>query len=544
MDDLFIIGKARFEFAADSAVVFAEGGMRFDLRGLCQPFDKRLHDKAFEADAAPGFSTSSIFHFYDRTDEPRRVVDYPQDQPAAHDFHFFESGFVFGLRFHGRIDIGIDRVEIEGTLRKSYEQDHEGTPVHVLRHFAPGVVELKPHTYTSLEEAESVDPARVRRMLWRQPWSSADAERFDAFPAGLLRFTRLEFLSMQFASQQHGNFTTLPDGFCDLSELRAFYIAHTRLQTLPERLGALRHLRELSVTRAALNALPDSVGELKNLERLVLTGNALKTLPASVGELPALRFLGIADNAFEWLPASLANIHQVKVEKRVEALFRDIRYRPDVQADLDPRPRQPLRCRTTQPDDGAVPGRTRFGGAPDLPPGIDYPMTDGRHWHFLAQIDLEAIAALQHWLPREGRLYFFIEGQERGGGVRVLHSTAPASALRTCAWPRAMEFVDGDNVPEPYAAFQAEFEPADATPPDDDAHTLGAQVFTQGDSPEEQAARAKGGLPAEWINLLSVASDPRPGFNFWDAGTFTFSIHQKDLALGDFSRVHDSLESS
>jgi hypothetical protein len=30
----------------------------------------------------------------------------------------------------------------------------------------------------------------------------------------------------------------------------------------------------------------------------------------------------------------------------------------------------------------------------------------------------------------------------------------------------------------------------------------------------------------------------------WDAGTFTFSIHAKDLALGNFSNVHGSLESS
>ena len=34
------------------------------------------------------------------------------------------------------------------------------------------------------------------------------------------------------------------------------------------------------------------------------------------------------------------------------------------------------------------------------------------------------------------------------------------------------------------------------------------------------------------------------GFCFWDAGTLTFSIHEKDLAPGDLSRVHWSLESS
>jgi uncharacterized protein YwqG len=73
---------------------------------------------------------------------------------------------------------------------------------------------------------------------------------------------------------------------------------------------------------------------------------------------------------------------------------------------------------------------------------------------------------------------------------------------------------------------------------------MNAHVFTQHENPQEQASREKGGLPQEWVNLLTLASDDKPGFCFWDAGTFTFSIHEKDLALGDFSRVHWSLESS
>ncbi len=73
---------------------------------------------------------------------------------------------------------------------------------------------------------------------------------------------------------------------------------------------------------------------------------------------------------------------------------------------------------------------------------------------------------------------------------------------------------------------------------------MNTHVFTQHESPEEQASRERGGLPAEWINLLMLCSDGNPGFCFWDAGTLTFSIHDKDLALGDFSRVLWSLESS
>lgn len=43
---------------------------------------------------------------------------------------------------------------------------------------------------------------------------------------------------------------------------------------------------------------------------------------------------------------------------------------------------------------------------------------------------------------------------------------------------------------------------------------------------------------------LMLHSDGNLDLCFWDAGTFTVSIHEKDLADGDFSRVHWSLESS
>jgi len=241
--------------------------------------------------------------------------------------------------------------------------------------------------------------------------------------------------------------------------------------------------------------------------------------------------------------------------------------------------------RTTEPEDYKTKGGTRIGGAPDLPPDLEYPMTDGQLWHFYAQIDLEEVAALQPWLPRAGRLYFFGEGQEHGDGGRVLYSTAPAATLRTYEWPDDADFVDGSNVSDAYNGYRVQVDATVSVPSlysahrrvtgddavlleinEDDtrqrsywaleaeltgdadnrrgAHLMNAHVFTQNDNPEEQASREVGGLPGEWVNLLMLDSDGNPGFCFWDAGTLTFSIHEKDLALGDFSRVHWSLESS
>ena len=87
-----------------------------------------------------------------------------------------------------------------------------------------------------------------------------------------------------------------------------------------------------------------------------------------------------------------------------EALLRYVLRPPLAQERVEQRPFGLVRI-TLKPEDYATIGSTRLGGAPDLPPDIDYPMTEGRLWHFYAQINLEEIAGLQSWLPRTGRLY-------------------------------------------------------------------------------------------------------------------------------------------
>jgi uncharacterized protein YwqG len=435
----------------------------------------------------------------------------------------------------------------------------------------------------------------------------------------VLRFENLQFLSLQYMLSHKPalDATPLPEAFCGLAHLKELHIRGAGFTRLPQRFGDLVSLEVLSLQYGALGELPD-VARLARLRRLLLDGNRLRTLPESVGGLPALEMLSLNGNPFESLPASLRKIKTVHIEKEKEALFRDIRYRPDVEVVVDrerllarnsPRhvsllekalarhklkryqkallrhSRQALRFRTTDPEDYKTKGNTRIGGAPDLAPDVEYPMTEGQLWHFYAQIDLDDIAALQSWLPRTGRLYFFGEGQEQGDGGRVLHSTAPVATLRTYTWPEGAEFVDGSNNPDPYDGYKVQVDATVSVPSlysadrrltgedatlleinDDDkrqkaywaleteltgngdrkhgAHLMNAHVFTQQDNPEEQASREKGGLPGEWVNLLTLDSDDKPGFCFWDAGTLTFSIHEKDLALGDFSRVHWSLESS
>lgn len=617
MSNRFTIGTAELEFSPDTTVSFQDGGMAFDLRARPVPFDARRHPPVFDPEGgenpepgkiAPSF-WSATFHFDDAEETPRLSIRRPG--PLAHELSLFEKGFAFGTRFFGEIDVTVGRIELRGLLKHDYEADERGTPVHVVWTFPAGEVTPRPHTYRGLAEALSVRPERVRR-LFVGGWDGR-------FRHEILRFTRLEFLSLQHVSDKPAaDATPLPDAFCDLSRLRELFVRGAGFPRLPDRFGDLGALEALSLEHGALEELPASIERLGRLTRLTLDGNRLKTLPDLVGHLPALQSLSVNGNPFESLPASLARLPRVSIEKRNEALFRDIRYRPDVDVAVDREAllarggarqvallrsalarhglsryeevllrhaRRTLRLVTTDPADGATPGRTRIGGAPDLPPGVDYPTTDGRHWRFHAQLDLAEVAPLQSWLPRTGLLYFFAEGQEQGDGVRVLHATAPAGALRPYGWPEDTEFTDGGDASDAYAGFDVRVDATVSVPnlygahrrltgedavlleiPEDDdlqraywalqeeltgdgrrkhgAHLMNAHVFTQSESPEEQASREVGGLPGEWVNLLSLDSDVRPGFCFWDAGTFTYGIHEKDLALADFSRVHWSLESS
>ncbi|WKB53360.1 DUF1963 domain-containing protein [Eleftheria terrae] len=615
--DVFRIGKADFAFAQDCRIEFVDGGMRFDLKGVPMPFDAGLHAEAFDPDegAAAPHLYSATLHFDDRSGEPHHVFRYP-DRSHGIEFSLFWNGLRYGLRFFGDVDLAPHRIALKGRLRREHDDEAAGVPLELVRHGPGGSVQLRPRYYDSIEAALAVAPERVRRLSWYQPWTR-ETPRLDEFPAEVLRWRQLETLSLTFASQGHARFTTLPEALASLQSLTDLHIGNSSVRQLPEVIGRLRGLRRLSFTGGALCSLPDSLAQLDRLEVLDLSHNQLTLLPEYIGHLPALKQLDLRGNPFASLPASLARIESVRVDPRHRALYLDTRYRPDIElpanaelflarshpgllAWLQPalarqglaqhapallrHARQALRWRTTTPDQPAVPGGTRFGGAPDLPPAIHYPMTEDRYWHFYAQLDLEAVAGLQSWLPRTGRLYFFAEGLDAEDRTLVLHDTSPRARLRPHVWSDGACFVDGSEVPTEQAGYRATadvmvslpvlyrashrltgedaglLEIRDEGPQEAAYHALGielagseellqdvhvqnAHVSTQGDSPEEQAMAVHGGQLDEWVNLLSLYSDPRPGFSFWDAGRLTFTIHRKDLALGDFSHVQVSLES-
>jgi len=67
---------------------------------------------------------------------------------------------------------------------------------------------------------------------------------------------------------------------------------------------------------------------------------------------------------------------------------------------------------------GSAPGESRFGGAPDLEAGADWPVRNGEPLAFLAQLRLEDLAAfdLDIPLPAAGLLQWFYDWEEQPWG--------------------------------------------------------------------------------------------------------------------------------
>lgn len=69
-------------------------------------------------------------------------------------------------------------------------------------------------------------------------------------------------------------------------------------------------------------------------------------------------------------------------------------------------------------------GKSRVGGRPDLPPGVEWPRWRDRPLSFLAQIELEALAGFPDAgvLPRHGLLSFFYDSLQETWGYDPQHA--------------------------------------------------------------------------------------------------------------------------
>ncbi len=237
-----------------------------------------------------------------------------------------------------------------------------------------------------------------------------------------------------------------------------------------------------------------------------------------------------------------------------------------------------------------TPGASRFGGSPDVPPGLAWPSRRGRPLTFLAQIDLSMAGA--PGLPESGWLLFFYDAVEQpwgfdphdAGGASVVHVAAAREALRRIPHPPvdraggpfepcALSFTAAVDLPDPWDhivqegasgigtdQLEAYHAAADALSGVEEGtphhHLVGHPQLVQddmrgecqlvtsgiqcGDATGYQGQRAKDLLRAagEWTLLLQLDSDEQgPGWMWGDSGRIYYWMRRSDLAARAFERA-------
>ncbi len=86
-------------------------------------------------------------------------------------------------------------------------------------------------------------------------------------------------------------------------------------------------------------------------------------------------------------------------------------------------------------------GASRLGGLPDLPPGIQWPVWQGKPQSFVAQINLSELSEFseRHLLPPQGWLFFFYDSARSTSGLyrseresfKVIYTTEPVHEMES-----------------------------------------------------------------------------------------------------------------
>ena len=232
-------------------------------------------------------------------------------------------------------------------------------------------------------------------------------------------------------------------------------------------------------------------------------------------------------------------------------------------------------------------GASRFGGVPDLPPGVAWPQIEGKKLLFLAQIDS---STMPRWadspLPADGWLHAFImfSTKEKVGlppwkvvvlhhrGVRegLVRAPQPAEEEMWPEWatnpieryelvplqPRLGLSIGLENLRSAGLEELVDYvmDDVERVIPRQDGSSGGYLLGHPGLVEESANAMVRdlvdyGAWPGEdeanaaedWINLLTIFS---VGSMHWsDAGEFYLLIRRTDLERRDFSRVRTSMTS-
>ncbi len=232
--------------------------------------------------------------------------------------------------------------------------------------------------------------------------------------------------------------------------------------------------------------------------------------------------------------------------------------------------RQSIRLRASQPCEEPV---SRLGGAPNLPPDIEWPTTpDGDPMAFLAQLDLAALPPIEGMdLPAKGALFFFNydEGDHYGGEPedmalwRVIFTTLDLASIPLRAFPDELDehsrftpFAFAATVDLTFPALtQATAQQLQLT--EDEVAKLFGLLYAEGGIhrvgglPDEiqgdvalEAHMASSGIEfigsegtEDWTLLFQLDSQHQAGMIWGSAGRLYFLIRKADLACQRFDKV-------
>lgn len=388
------------------------------------------------------------------------------------------------------------------------------------------------------------------------------------------------------------------EAFTQLDKLEQLSIHSRALTTIPVSLCELSNLRKLDLSDCQLKTLPAGIGDMPNLQYLNIQGNDFAELPDSLNNIPYLEvdhnhkklFMDAGYQSANPNPIDQSLYDLSDYPEALKTLEDALNKHPE----LDPIKAALVKYSVMGTElvpckQNEIPlGASKVGGMPDLPPHLQYPTQENGLYSFHAQINCAEAAPYQNYLPRQGMLYFFVSDEESVQTAKVLYSEstenlspyaldddsffydesipdagyeAQAVAFKNHLsipifshitqrialerFPECAELWKKPEDPDEFEAYDERMDDINYSEFDlksTSHHAININVFTQNESPQEQASARYGGDAHEWMVLLCMESEG--SFNFWDAGTLTYCIHKKDLAINDFSTIYASIESS
>lgn len=392
---------------------------------------------------------------------------------------------------------------------------------------------------------------------------------------------------------------SLPDSIGYLARLEDLDLCSNELTELPETISNLKNLKELNIGHNNLVRIPNSIGKLTNLERLWIGDNNIMELPETIWGLKKLKPVDSDFFDTPGLEATaLTKIYRLKYIENQKEGRQNITFDKAFKLYLAKHELSELGDQITDlrkfkirtdikymkvHDKYMESGLSKFGGNPDVPRNFKWPNWNGEPLDFLLQINL---SDLKHFdfaqMPYdEGMLYVFYHTTHHNindnGSWRIIYTSEkdlirmsnPVKSTEEVFKSGGITFFKDISLPTPWN--QAVEDIISNWKERNSYKNLYNELFTlnfhrtshwmfgyphelAGPGMEVKVELASNNIEVlkfdeigknsinqlkedNWILLLVISSDYRPGWNWAEGGRLYFWITKDDLQQGKFENV-------